>query len=188
LWRTDTTSIRRWSRAVPAASSASPRVAGGTTFVGARTAATSVVATRRRRSMPLTTRLPSDIQWSKATSLARIGSGTTRRAGTSTDRSWRRRTIIPSTNPYRDRPVGYPPVGSASSIDGRPDRCGRDSVKAGGRPSWRREPPRSSSGCSGQPCRGTRCPSSGPHRRSERTRGSGRRSATATRSDTARRG
>ena len=68
----------RCRRAAPAASSATPRTAGGCTCAAARSAGTSAAATPRPRSTRARTRRTPGIRSCRASSRARTGSGTTR--------------------------------------------------------------------------------------------------------------
>ena len=106
------------------------QVAGGFTCGAVRIAAISVVATRPHRSMRVTTPPVRDIRSSRATSLTRTGSGTTRRSSTSRGPSWLRRTITRSTSPCRDQPAACRQDGRGSCTDASSDAVRRNPGRA----------------------------------------------------------
>ncbi len=134
-WRRDSQPWRAILRSTPwphqlaqGAPSVWRRMAGGSTFAAAPSAATSVAATRRRRGTRAGTLPRPVIRSSRATSRARTGSGTTRPRRTSRALPLRRHTTTRSTSRCPDPRVGCPATGSATSTE----------FKKGGTDTWRR--------------------------------------------------
>ncbi len=110
-------SIPRFRRAGRAAPSARLPAGGGSTFAAAPSAAVSAAAIRHRPSTPVGMRQIPVIPSSRASSRARIGSGTTRPRSISTAPTWRGRVTTRSTSPHRGRPAAYRETGSGACTD-----------------------------------------------------------------------
>src|SRR3954451_10200234 len=120
-------STRRCRRAAPDARSALPvkAPAGGSICDGARSAATSAVATPRCRSTPLLMRARPGIRSRAASSPARPGSGTTRPRTTPAVPSWRHQSAVRSTSRCRALRERCRRTGRTSCTDApRPERRG----------------------------------------------------------------
>ena len=106
-----TPSIQRFRQAGPVAWNVSRPGVGGCTCDGVRSAATSDVATTRSASTRPRTRTRRVILSSAASSLARIGFGTTGRTDIWKGPASNPQSIIPWTNRCRDQPEGSLPTG-----------------------------------------------------------------------------
>ncbi len=116
-------STRRSHQAVRGVSNASRRrMAGGSTCADVRAAATSVAATRLRRSTRAITRVRPVTRSCRATSPARNGSGTSAGRTRSTDRRWRLLDTIRSINPPPGLPVACRLTGLAACTSSCTDR------------------------------------------------------------------